>query len=162
MEGYQVVTSDDHRVGEVVGRAGDNAIVRHGVVRKTCHALPLAFTEIDDDARVLRTTLSKQMIEDSPKVQEGDIDERAVALYYGLAEGEDAPPSVGYGEAIADDPARTAEEQGERAGVMPAPEERAQIRASLSGEHTYGPRARPIIPPDPHEVGGKPVDPGRR
>ena len=162
MEGYEVQTSDDHRLGHVVRRAGESLIVEHDILRKTCHALPLAFAEVDDDARVVRTTLSKQMIEDSPKVKEGDVDERAVALYYGLAEGEEAPPTQGYGELIAEDPARTAEEQGERAGVTPAPEERAQIRESLSGEHTYGPPGRPIIPPDPHEVGGRPVDPGQR
>ena len=160
MEGYEVVTSDDHRLGEVVGRSGDILIVEHGRLRKTRHALPLAFTQVDDGARVVHTTLAKTMIEESPKVDRDDVDEQAVALYYGLAEGDAAAPTEGYGELAPGDPARTAEEQGERSGVMAAPEERARIRESLTGDQTYGPRGRPIIPPNPHEVGGRPVDPG--
>ena len=160
MEGYQVVTSDDHKLGQVVGREGDTLIIEHGLLRKTRHALPLTFAHVDEGERVVHTTLSKTMIEESPKVDHGHVDEQAVAVYYGLAEGDAAAPTEGYGELTPDDPARTAEEQEERDGLMAAPKQRARIREGLTGDQTYGPRGRQIIPPNPHEVGGRPVDSG--
>ena len=39
MEGYDVVTHDDEKVGTVAG-SGDYLIVEHGLLRKTKHALP--------------------------------------------------------------------------------------------------------------------------
>jgi hypothetical protein len=151
MDGYDVVTSDGERLGHVVGVAGDNLIVEHGTLRKSRHALPNVFAHVHDDEQVVRTTLSKQLIEDSPKIGDnGDLDESAVAAYYGLAGGEREAPSEGYGELNPDDPALTADQQGSRADVMPAEQQRAEMRNNLEAGTTYGPAGRPIIPPDPH------------
>ena len=67
MQGYDVRTIDDDKIGHVVDEDGDFLIVEHGLL-KTKHALPKAFAEIDDDEEVVRTTLSKELIHDSPKV----------------------------------------------------------------------------------------------
>ena len=42
MEGYDVVTFDDEKVGTVAGESGDYLIVEHGLIRKSKHALPRA------------------------------------------------------------------------------------------------------------------------
>ena len=128
MEGYDVYTSDGDRLGHVVSRVGDTLVVEHGTLRKSCHPLPLAFVETDDDSRVVRTTLSKELIQDSPKVKNGEMDEIEVARYYGLAAGEVAPETEGYGALNADDPARTPVADAYAANVETAEEQRARIR----------------------------------
>src|SRR5215217_751665 len=98
MNGYTVLSADDEKVGEVVGRAGDNLLLERGHLRKHRHLLPLAFVEASDDERCVRTTLSKQMIEDSPEVEDDEWqDADTIARYYGLAGTEVAPPTEGYG-----------------------------------------------------------------
>ena len=114
MEGYKVVSADEKEVGEVVGRLGDSVVIEHGLLRKKKHALPLAFASADDDAQVVRTTLSKEMIESSPEVHDLDVDEAQIAVYYGLAEPEDDTATEGYDE------------------VRAAEEERAAIREEVS------------------------------
>ncbi|MDQ3823880.1 MAG: hypothetical protein M3321_11655, partial [Actinomycetota bacterium] len=128
MEGYEVMTSDDSTAGRVVDVRGDNLIVEHGTLFKSRHALPRTFVEVDDEARVVRASVSKQIFESSPKLDDDALDERAVAEHYGLAEGHEAPPSEGYGETIPDDPAWGAERDRERAGMAATEQERARIR----------------------------------
>jgi hypothetical protein len=152
VRGYDVITSDDAKVGEVVDVVGDNFIVEHGTLRKHRNALPKTFAQVDGDAGVVRTTLSKQIIEQSPEVDRDEaLDERAVAAYYGLAAGYDSPPTQGYGEVNPDDPALTADQLTRRLGMTPPEEERAQIREGESD--VYGPAGRPIHPADPHVTG---------
>ena len=103
MKGYDVRTIDDDKVGHVVDTDGDFLIVEHGLL-KTKHALPMTFAEVDADQQVVRTTLSKSLIHDSPKVN-GDIDRQAIAEHYGLAEGFTDPPTRGLGDMLPDDPA---------------------------------------------------------
>lgn len=156
MEGYDLVTSDDKHLGHVVAKVGDNAIVEHGHLRKSRHAVPTAFLDVHEDEQIVRTTLSKELIEDSPKVpDDGDVDEAEIAAYYGLAEGYEQPGTEGYGVLEPDDPAWTADQQERRAGLEPAAEERARIRKGIEGGEPYGPPGRQVIPPNPHEVGGK-------
>lgn len=131
MEGYEVVTSDEQKVGQVVGTYGDNLIVEQGTLLKSKRALPRAFAHVDDEARVVRTSVPKNVLQDAPKIDDGDVDEAAVAQYYGLAGGEKAPETLGYGELNPDDPARTAEDDERAAGLTPAPAERARVRESL-------------------------------
>jgi hypothetical protein len=86
MKDYDVVTHDDEKViGHVVDKVGGNYIVEQGRLRKTKHALPEEFGRVDDEARRLLITVSKELLEDSPKVN-GDVDEDAVAAHYGLAD----------------------------------------------------------------------------
>ena len=155
MEGYEVETSEG-RLGTVVGEKGDNLIVKHGTLFKQCHALPRTFVEVDDEKRIVHTTLSKRMIEDSPKVKEdAELDVGGIAAYYGLAEGSEAPGTEGYGALNPDDPAHTADQQALSAGLEPAEAQRARIRENMHSGDTYGSPGRQVIPPNAHEVGGR-------
>lgn len=148
MEGYEVITSDDRTVGSVVEVKGDNVIVEHGLLRKTRHAIPKTFVHADESEEVVRLSVSSDVVESSPKVEDENVDERAVAAHYGLAAGDPAPETQGYGDVLPDDPARSAEQEELRTGVEPAAQQRAAIR---EGRDEPGPRGRQIIPPDPHE-----------
>ena len=158
MQGYTLITSEDEELGEVVATVGDNLIVEHGTVFKKRHAVPNAFAEVSDDERVVRTTLSKTIIEDSPDVDGEELDARAVAYYYGLAEGDVDPATEGYGVLEGDETSMTADQEALRRGMEPAERQRARIRENLGAGQTYGPPGRQIIPPNPHEVGGREVD----
>ena len=108
MEGYDVVTVDEHKIGKVVGESGDFLIVEQGAILKSKHALPREFAHVDDSQQLVRVTVPKEIVSDSPKVDDDRIDEREVAEHYGLS----TPPG----------PAPEGE------GEMPAEEERARIR----------------------------------
>jgi hypothetical protein len=151
-KGYAVVTAEDERFGEVVGLEGDNLVVEHGRVFKHRHPLPLAFAHVDEAEHLVRTTLSKHMIEEAPELKgDGDVDEQEIAAYYGLAKGYDSPPTEGDGVLDPDDPAMSADQLSRRLGLVPAEEERARIRSGA--EDIYGPAGRQIHPPDPHITG---------
>ena len=92
MQGYEVRTIDDEQIGHVAADDGDFLVVEHGRLMKTKHALPKAFAEVDADEKVVRTTLSKELIDDSPKVN-GELDRVAVAEHYGLVEHFAAEPT---------------------------------------------------------------------
>jgi hypothetical protein len=141
MDGYDLITSDDKRLGHVVGTSGDNVIVEHGHLRKSRHAVPQTFLDVHDDEGVVRTTLSKQLIEDSPKVpDDGDVDEAEIAAYYGLASTDGS-----------------ADEGTLNPGIAVSEQERINVLQGEAGD-TYGSAGRQIIPPDPHEVGGREYD----
>jgi hypothetical protein len=125
MEGYDVVTIDDEKVGTVAGESGDYLIVEHGLLGKSKRALPRQFAHVDGEQQV-RITVGKEVFLDSPEL-DGDLDEQVVREYYGLAPSQ-GPATEGYGVTESGDPARSSEEQAQRAGVEPAVEERARIR----------------------------------
>jgi len=127
MEGYEVISSDDQNVGQVVEVKGDNLIVERGLLIKHKHAVPKVFAETDESEKVVRLTVSETVVDRSPKLDDGQVDERAVAEHYGLAAGDPAPETQGYGELRPDDPARSAEEQELRSGLEPATRERARL-----------------------------------
>ena len=89
MEGYDVVTIEDEKVGTVVGTHGDHLIVEQGTIRKSRHALPRTFTEVNDGEQVVRMTVTKDIFCDSPKIN-GEVDETAIAVHYGLSESSEA------------------------------------------------------------------------
>lgn len=128
MEGYTVLTVDDHKIGQVVGRSGESLVVERGTLRKHRHLLPLAFVEVSADEECVRTTLSKTMIEDSPELHGDETDEAEVLRYYGLAGGELQPDTEGYGVTNPDDPARTYIDDARAGGVEPADAQRARVR----------------------------------
>jgi hypothetical protein len=149
MDDFEVIDNDNHNVGHVVGEEADSIIVERGHLRKHRHAVPRTFVVVDEDARVVRTTVSKELIEDSPEVNDDGVDERAIAAYYGLAGGYEQPDTLGYGEVAADETAISADLQTRRAGIIPPEEKRARMREGL--DDTYGPPGRQLIPPDPHD-----------
>jgi hypothetical protein len=85
MEGYDVISvADDKRLGTVVREEGDYVVFEHGTFRKQHHAIPMTTVEVDNEGGVVRTTLSKELIEESPKVDEaGSLDREALARHYG-------------------------------------------------------------------------------
>jgi hypothetical protein len=121
MEGYDVVTIDDEKLGRVVGAHGEHLIVEEGMLRKSKRALPRAFAAVDDSEQVVRASVSKDVFCDSPKIENGTVDEQAVAEHYGLS----------FETAV--DPPGHAEEDARRGGVPTAPEERLRVREGDSG-----------------------------
>jgi hypothetical protein len=151
MQGYTVVTSDDCKVGHVVGEVGDNLIVEHGTILKSRHPLPRAFAHVDEAERVVRTTVTKSVIEDAPKIHGdgSDLDALAVARHYGLAAGEVAPETLGYGDVDPDDPAYGVEADRAASG-MPMPE---QQRATAREHMRSG--SGQSAPPSPGLLGSR-------
>ena len=90
MEGYEVITSDERKAGHVVAIKGDNLIVEHGLLLKRQHAIPKVLAHEDASEQVVRLSVSSQLVEASPKVDDGEVDYRAVAEHYGLVAGEPA------------------------------------------------------------------------
>ena len=79
MDGYDFITAvDDKRWGTVVGRQGEYVIVEHGALRKHRYAVPESAVDVDEQAQEVRTTLSAELISESPRV-DGDFDGDAVA-----------------------------------------------------------------------------------
>jgi hypothetical protein len=102
MEGQDVVTSDDHKLGTVVGERDGCLIVESGHVFKSRHAIPTDFVHEHDG--VLRATVAKEIVDDSPKVDGDDFDENAVKLHYGLIEVHVVDPDPQDANAETDDP----------------------------------------------------------
>ena len=134
MKGFQVVTSDDCKFGEVVEVEGDHLIVEHGTLRKSRYAVPETFAHADGSEQTVRLSVSKEIVESSPKLSNGSIDRQAVAEHYGLAEGSAAPDTEGYGDTLPDDPARSADQDAIRAGIEPADQQRAAIREGAQAQ----------------------------
>jgi hypothetical protein len=131
MNGYDVLTSDDHKLGTVVEVRDGYLIVEHGRVLKSRHAVPKAFAHPIDAEQVVRVTVSRELVSESPKVG-SDWDEPAIARHYGLAGGTNHPETEGDGVILHDDPAESAAVDGARHGIKSAEQERAEIR---EGEH---------------------------
>jgi len=128
MEGFEVVTSDDCKLGHVTTVQDGHLVIEHGLLKKTKHAIPATFAYADESEQTVRLSVSKEIVESSPKLDNGSIDTQAVAEHFGLAEGTTAPDTEGYGEMLPDDPARTADQDLLRAGEEPADQQRAKTR----------------------------------
>jgi hypothetical protein len=140
MEGFEVVTSDDCKLGHVVEVRDNYLLVEHGTLRKTKHAVPTTFAHEDEAEKLVRLSVSKEIIDSSPKIGNGDIDWQSVAEHYGLAEATPAPETEGYGEVLPDDPGRSADEEAILAGRQPADQQRAEIRerGTAAGDDELG------------------------
>jgi hypothetical protein len=142
MEGYEVVTSDGSKAGHVVGTRGDGLVVEHGTLRKSRHVLPRTFVEVDDDARVVHATVTKDVLETSPKLHGDEVDDHAVAEHYGLAGGFADPETKGDGELLPDDPGLSAEQEELRLGLKTAEQERLDV---LEGRETPEPESPGLL-----------------
>lgn len=129
MEGYEVVTVDENKVGKVVGESGNFLIIEQGTLLKSKHALPRELAHIDETEQKVRVTVPKEIIDDSPKIDDDGFDEQAAAEHYGLAP-SDGPGTEGYGvtDAEAGDPSRSSAEQASRQELESPEEQRARIR----------------------------------
>ena len=84
MEGQDVLTSDDHKLGTVVGERDGFVIVESGHMFKSRHAVPAEF--LHEHEGVVRATVGKDVVADSPKVDGDDFDADAVRVHYGLVD----------------------------------------------------------------------------
>ena len=134
MEKYDVVTNDDKKVGHVVDTQGEFLIVEHGMLRKTRTAVPRDMAAVDEGENTVRLSVSKQVFEDAPVLEDGQLDTTAVADYYGLASGSTAPDTQGYGDVTSADPARTAEQDALAYGDESPDQERARVREQQGAE----------------------------
>jgi hypothetical protein len=127
MEGYDVVTVDEHKVGKVVGESGKFLIIEQGALLKSKHALPREFAHVDESEQKVRVTVPKEIVDESPKVEDDAFDEQVAAEYYGIAPSK-GPGTEGDGVTDAGDPSRSSAEQAARQGIESAEEERARMR----------------------------------
>ncbi len=141
MEGYEVITSDEFRLGHILRVEDDHLIVEEHHRHKRQFAVPLAFAGTDDAERIVTLTVSKDLVEAGPEVKDAEFDRQAVAEYYGLADG---PIKLDP-----DDPAWSAEQENLRLGLEPEAEHRARMLQHKTGSSSGG--GRQIIPSDSHE-----------
>jgi hypothetical protein len=79
------------------------------------------------DDQIVRLSVSKEIVESSPKLENGSIDTQAVAEHFGWRKGRRLRRWRGR-RPVADDPAHGADQDILRAGGQPADQERAEIR----------------------------------
>jgi hypothetical protein len=82
MEGIAVVTHDDDKVGTALEERDGFVIVESGHVFKSKHAIPRDFVHEQDG--VLVATVAKDVVMDSPKLENGTFDAEAIRRHYGL------------------------------------------------------------------------------
>ena len=143
MQGYDVVTSDDRKIGQVVDERDGCVIVEHGHMFKTKHAIPRDFISVDDQEQVVHATITKDVFEDGPKVtDEWSCD--STFRHYGLVGSLAEPDTEGYGETLPTDPAIAADdsavaqraamrEGGETDAPAPAVHERSRNALDPTG-----------------------------
>jgi hypothetical protein len=157
MHGYEVVTSDDRVVGEVVDVRQGFLIVQSGHVHKTRHPVPREFVHVVDEAAKVFVTIPKRVLMDAPKAdKDGNFDWAAAAGHFGLAESYLHPPTEGEGDSLAHDPAWGSERDSIAAGRPASEHRRAEIRKHM----------RPGFPDESHRsspalLGDRRID-GRR
>ena len=133
MEGWQVVTSQEEKLGRVVAVTDDYLIVEAGHLRKSRHAIPRTFVQLREGEEEVCVGLPKDMVGDSPSVEaDGTFDREATAQHYGLAEAMEHPPTEGYGELEPDDPAYGPDRDADAADLVPADQLRAETQ---TGKH---------------------------
>jgi hypothetical protein len=132
MNGYEVVTTDERKVGRVVATTPDFLVVESGTLFRSRHPVPKEFAHADDERRLVVVTLSKSILKRSPKLKdEASIDEDAARAYYGLG---------------APGPTEGSEDTNE-----PTVRERAEVREQLGaeGDEEHGPLgSTPAVPKD--------------
>jgi hypothetical protein len=119
VKGQDVVTNDDHTLGTVIAERDDCVIVETGHVFKTKHAIPRAF--LHDHDGELRATVTKDVVDASPKVDLQNWSYEEVRRHYGL----DDPVQVD-----ADPRTDNVESASPHESVEPAPADRL---ATLGG-----------------------------
>ena len=87
MRGYEVVTSDDRVVGNVLDVRNGFLVVESGRIHKSRHPVPREFVHVVDEAAKAFVTVPRRILMDAPKVDKnGDFDRAEAARHYGLSE----------------------------------------------------------------------------
>jgi len=132
IEGLQVVTSDDHKIGRVIGSRDGCVLVETGHLFKSKHAIPDSFVHRQGDE--LRATVSREIVEASPKVEDESWSCDEVLVHYGLAGPFEVDPDP--------DGVDSAETEGQRAGVEAPPHERMGTLGEAESPSQAGPTVR--------------------
>lgn len=119
MKGQDVVTNDDHTLGTVIAERDGCAVIETGHVFKTKRAIPRAF--LHDHDGVLRATVTKDVVDASPKIDLQDWNGDEIRQHYGL----DAPVQLDPDPRI-----DTAESSSRHESIEPPPADRL---ATLGG-----------------------------
>jgi len=82
MQGTDVVTYDEDKLGTVLEQRDDFVIIESGHVFKSKHAIPREF--VHEQGGVLVATVAKDVVMDSPKLDNGTFDADAIRRHYGL------------------------------------------------------------------------------
>jgi hypothetical protein len=82
MEGTDVLTYDEDKLGTVLEQRDDFVIIESGHVFKSKHAIPREF--IHEQNGVLVATVAKDVVMDSPKLNGEALDAQGIRLHYGL------------------------------------------------------------------------------
>jgi hypothetical protein len=82
MEGTDVLTYDEDKLGTVLEQRDDFVIIESGHVFKSKHAIPREF--IHEQNGVLVATVAKDVVMESPKVNGDAIDAHEIRRHYGL------------------------------------------------------------------------------
>jgi hypothetical protein len=122
MQGQDVVTSDDQKLGTIIDERDGCLILETGHVFKAKHAIPRDF--VHDHGGKLVTTVTKELVANSPKVDLDDWDCQEIKLHYGLDGPFDVDPDP--------DGLHNAEVEGARHGIEPDP---ARRLGTLGGEN---------------------------
>jgi hypothetical protein len=148
-EGQDVVTADDDNLGSVVDQRDDFVLIKTGKLLKHTHAIPLEF--VHEENGVLRTTLSKELVNESPRVDGDELDVGAIRRHYGLdvptvtdpdPDGTENAETVGVREGIDPDPAQrlgTLGGAGDPTIEHPSSFDSARIEHSNSADPGYMP-----------------------
>lgn len=137
MEGWQVVTANNEKIGQVVAVLDDYLIVEQGLLMKSRHPVPKTFAHLREDEHEVCVSIPKNLVHDSPKAgDDNEFDRAATAEYYGLASAVPDSPSEGYGESDPGEPAWSADRDAEAAGQLVAEHERARIRTGKQAPRT--------------------------
>ena len=142
MERQTVVTSDNQKLGTVVDERDRCVVIETGHVFKTKHAIPREF--LHEVEGVLRATVTKDVVDDSPKVDLENWDCSVVRLHYGL----DGPFQVDPDS----DGLENAETAAQRAGIKPTPVERLEVLEGKDPSATPAVRDRMASAADPGGV----------
>jgi hypothetical protein len=95
VRGYEVVTSDNRVVGNVVDVRHGFLVVESGRMHKSRHPVPREFVHVVDEAAKAFVTVPRRILMDAPKVDKsGDFDRTEAARHYGLAESYAHPPTA--------------------------------------------------------------------
>src|SRR5262249_8736566 len=92
MEGYEVIGTDDHKLGEGAEVDGDLLIVEGGLLRKSRHAIPLAVAHADESEPGVRVSVSTEVVGEAPKLEHGELDREAIGVHYGLVSTPEVAP----------------------------------------------------------------------
>jgi hypothetical protein len=81
LNGQDVISSDDRKLGHVVGERDNCAIVEHGHVFKTRRAIPLSLME--ESGGMMKAAITKDVFDSSPNAADRRWNKDEILMHYG-------------------------------------------------------------------------------